>query len=281
MCLLGSGPTLAQNAYIPNLGSGTVSVIDTTTNKVTTTIPVGDLGGEVGVAVAPGGRRVYVANDADPGALLVIDTVKNTVIASIPIGSYPLGVAVAPDGRTAYVVNPGPAPDYAGIVSVIDTAINKVITTIAVGSYPFGVAVAPDGGKLYVVNALSETVSVINTATNSVIATIAVGSFPSGVAVTPDGRKVFVTNIESDSVSVISTATNSVTATIPINAPQAFGVFIEPPPRFAGTPGKANCYGQSVSALAKQYGGLNAAAAALGFDSLKALQNAIMAFCEG
>jgi len=33
---------------------------------------------------------------------------------------------------------------------------------------------------------------------------------------------------------------------------------------FAGTPGKANCHGKSVSALAKQYGGL-AAAAALGF----------------
>jgi uncharacterized phage protein gp47/JayE len=35
-------------------------------------------------------------------------------------------------------------------------------------------------------------------------------------------------------------------------------------PVFAGTPGKANCHGQNVSALAKQYGGLNNAAAALG-----------------
>jgi len=51
------------------------------------------------------------------------------------------------------------------------------------------------------------------------------------------------------------------------------------PPVFAGTPGKANCHGQSVSALAKQYGGLNAAATALGFDSVDALQNAIVAFC--
>ena len=52
-------------------------------------------------------------------------------------------------------------------------------------------------------------------------------------------------------------------------------------PAFAGTPGKANCYGKSVSALAGQYGGLNAAAAALGFPSLPALQNAILAFCGG
>jgi hypothetical protein len=50
-------------------------------------------------------------------------------------------------------------------------------------------------------------------------------------------------------------------------------------PVFAGTPGKANCHGQSVSALAKQYGGLNKAAAALGFDSVAALQEAIEEFC--
>jgi hypothetical protein len=71
-----------------------------------------------------------------------------------------------------------------------------------------------------------------------------------------------------------------VAATIPVGfLPYAFGVFIQPPPRFAGTPGKANCYGQSVSALAQQLGWLNTAAAALGFSGVSALQNAIMAYC--
>ena len=50
-------------------------------------------------------------------------------------------------------------------------------------------------------------------------------------------------------------------------------------PLFAGTPGKANCFGQSVSALARQFGGINAAAADLGFASIPALQDAIQAFC--
>jgi hypothetical protein len=52
-------------------------------------------------------------------------------------------------------------------------------------------------------------------------------------------------------------------------------------PVFAGTPGKANCHGKSVSALAKQFGGLNAAAADLGFASVRALQDAILAYCGG
>ena len=54
-----------------------------------------------------------------------------------------------------------------------------------------------------------------------------------------------------------------------------------PTPTFAGMPGKANCYGQSVAALARQYHGLNAAASALGFSSVGALQNDIFAFCQG
>jgi uncharacterized repeat protein (TIGR03803 family) len=53
------------------------------------------------------------------------------------------------------------------------------------------------------------------------------------------------------------------------------------PVTFAGTPGKPNCYGQSISALARHYGGLNGAAAALGYADVSALQSAILTFCEG
>ena len=50
---------------------------------------------------------------------------------------------------------------------------------------------------------------------------------------------------------------------------------------FAGKPRSPNCHGKSVSALARQFGGLDAAAAALGFPSVPALQNAIGEFCRG
>jgi len=98
--------------------------------------------------------------------------------------------------------------------------------------------------------------------------------------VTRDGRKVYVANEDDNNVSVIDTATNTAIAAIPVgDIPIGLGIFIQPAPRFAGTPGKSNCHGKSVSALAKQYGGLNAAAAALGFDSVGALQGAIEGFC--
>jgi hypothetical protein len=49
---------------------------------------------------------------------------------------------------------------------------------------------------------------------------------------------------------------------------------------FAGTPGTANCHGVSVSTLAHQFGNIKAAASALRFPSVKALQAAITAFCR-
>jgi YVTN family beta-propeller protein len=119
------------------------------------------------------------------------------------------------------------------------------------------------------------------TATNTVSAILS-GFSPVGVAVTPDGSKVYVANVGAHAVLVIDTATNTVIATIlDGGGPVAFGVFIQPAPRFAGVPGSNNCHGTSVSALATKFGNLNAAAAALGFSNVKELHDAISTFCAG
>jgi len=47
----------------------------------------------------------------------------------------------------------------------------------------------------------------------------------------------------------------------------------------AGTPGQKNCHGKTVSALARQFDGLDEAAEALGYSSVKALQEGIRTFC--
>jgi YVTN family beta-propeller protein len=147
------------------------------------------------------------------------------------------------------------------------------------------VAVIPDGSRVYVANnSFPNSVSEIDTATNTISATIPIGNGSVGVAVKPDGSKVYVANEGADTVSVINTGTNTVIATIPVGSqPEAFGVFVQPlvpPPGFAGVPGSPNCQGTSVSALATKFGGLGAAAAALGFSNVTALQNAIQAFCK-
>jgi hypothetical protein len=47
----------------------------------------------------------------------------------------------------------------------------------------------------------------------------------------------------------------------------------------AGTPGRANCHGKTVSALAHQFGGIHRAVSAVGFSSVSALQNELRAYC--
>ncbi len=227
----------APQAYITNLSDNTVSVIDTASNTVTATVPVGNFPN--GVAVTPDGAHVYVANVFD-NAVSVIDTATNTVTATVKVGLIPWGVAVTPDGAHVYVANFSD-----NTLSVIATASNTVTATVTVGVNPTGVAVTPDGAHVYAGNQGDGTVSVIDTASNTVTATVTLGGNPDGVAVTPDGAQVYVGNFSSNTVSVIATASNTVTATVPVGkAPRAFGKFISsssdttpPVTRLAAQPG--------------------------------------------
>src|SRR5438445_13565499 len=96
----------APQAYITNLNDNTVSVIDTASNTVMATVPVGNFPN--GVAVTPDGAHVYVGNQGDglvPGTVSVIDTATNKLTATVMVGLFPFGVAVTPDGAHVYVGN--------------------------------------------------------------------------------------------------------------------------------------------------------------------------------
>src|SRR5262249_30821174 len=198
-CLVAPASVLAENAYITNLVSPNVSVIDTATNTVIATIPVGI--GQNGVAVTPDGSKVYVANVNVP-FVSVIDTATNTVIATIPVGGLsPFGVAGTPDGSQVYVTDSSRV-DH---VSVIATPTNTVIATIPVGIGPRGVAVTPDGDRHA---GKDEKEAQHGEAERD----------RHRRAGEHEGRKVYVANRDNDNVSVIDTATNTVIATIPVGS---------------------------------------------------------------
>ncbi|MGH9264317.1 MAG: beta-propeller fold lactonase family protein [Acidimicrobiales bacterium] len=204
---IGASPAYAApgRAYVANTVSDTVSVVDTATNTVVATIPVGDQPNAL--AVRPDGTRVYVANGGSD-TVSVIDTATNTVVATIPVGNFPQGVAVRPDGARVYVAT------FDGL-AVIDPATNSVVATIPVVAGA-GMAFSPDGRRMYVANQALDALTVVDTTTNTVVTDIPVGHSPHGVAVRPDGARVYVTNQSSLSVSVIDTATNAVVATLPV-----------------------------------------------------------------
>ena len=68
--------------------AGAVWVIDTASNTVVATIPVGV--GSSGVAITPDGTRAYVTNQIS-NTVSVIDTTTNTVVVTVPVGSRSFG----------------------------------------------------------------------------------------------------------------------------------------------------------------------------------------------
>ncbi|GAA4337340.1 beta-propeller fold lactonase family protein [Flaviaesturariibacter amylovorans] len=205
-------------AYVPNKGNDNVSVYNTATNTVVTSIAVGDE--PLSVQAAPDGMRVYIANSASDN-VSVISTYSNTVIATVDAVDAPYGMALTPNGQVLYVAN---RDDHS--ISVINTITLQPVDTIYVGQEPVGLAVSPDGSRLYVCNSGSNSVSVINTADGSVLTTVAnIGGAPEVLAVSPNGQRVYVSNLATDELTVIDATTNSVLTRIGVGM-MPFGIAI-------------------------------------------------------
>ncbi len=210
-----------------------VSVIDTATNQVSATIKAA---GPDQVAISPGGKHLYVADDK--GGLSVVDTATNQVSATIRLGEAANAMAVTPDGKRLYVTG------NSGTVSVVNLAKRKIVRTIP-GAGTGGLAISPNGSRAYVVGvdnkARQGKVSVINTSTGAVTRTIPIGDtppttgpgryfLPSEVAVTPDGKSAYVVGsygqgTAQGTVFAINTATQAVTP-IAVGAGDTMGVAI-------------------------------------------------------
>jgi YVTN family beta-propeller protein len=75
--------------YVVNEGSNSVSVIDSITNTVSSTISVGLVPN--GISVSPEGNKVYVVNYVQ-GTVSVINTSTNTVVDTIIVGVNPYSI---------------------------------------------------------------------------------------------------------------------------------------------------------------------------------------------
>jgi YVTN family beta-propeller protein len=218
--------------------------------RVLDTIGVGEM--PAGMAIAPDGRFVYVANHQS-GTVSSLEVATGNVAEILRLPGQAHGIAISPDGSDIYATdftsgtvvvidasskqvkataNVGPAPIRVAIapdgrrayvanfhadnLSVIDAATYTVTATVKVGAQPFGIAVTRDGGRVYVANAAAGTVSAIDAMTKRVRATIPVGERPTNIALVPDGRKAYVTNGESNTVSVIDTQANRVIDTFEV-----------------------------------------------------------------
>ena len=190
---------------------GFVTAIETSTNTISGTLPVGR-GPVYGVMTADF-RRAFILNETD-GTVTVLNAQTNqpdtftsaagTPSSTIPVGTGPLWADFAPTRSEMLVVNSGSptgngtAPGSVSVINIplcsaaslgsnpncdinnpVDAAgFGSVLATIPVGVNPIMITVLQDGTQAFVANAgnmaagIAGSVSVINLTTNTVTATI-------------------------------------------------------------------------------------------------------------
>lgn len=170
-----------SRAYVANVASGSVTVLDRRSGKART-VTTGD--GSEGLALSPGGGEVWVADRA-ADAISIVDTATGDVAATVPSGGrFPIRLAFAPDGATVWVSNAN-----SSTVTALDARTRAVVASIDVPANPIGLAFRPDGARLYVACSGANLLAEIDPGSKRVARTLATGEEPDGVAWIPAPRR--------------------------------------------------------------------------------------------
>ena len=195
-------PNYREYAYIPNGGSGTVTILDIVHVRIDRELQVGQ--NPVAVAASPTRNEVYIVNSGAStgfGSISVIDAEHNAVVATIPVRRQPVSIDLDAAGKLAYVANSG-----SNSISVIDLAGRRVLAEIGAGQQPVAARIAPDGKTLVVANRAANSVSLIDPATDRVRAVFAGCPGAQGPVILPDSSKAFVACSSGHQVMVIALA---------------------------------------------------------------------------
>lgn len=163
------------HAFVCNTGSGTVSIIDTSTKEIVDELTVGT----TPVGAWPGtDGNMYVDNEGSR-TLSVIASDSLEVVRTVQLGFPPAMAAIAPSGELWVTdLEGGRVVAYSA-----STPEDGPLRDIPVGAGAHAIAFAPDGTKAYVTNQEAGSVSVVEVTSGTVVETVLVGSKPNGMAV--------------------------------------------------------------------------------------------------
>jgi YVTN family beta-propeller protein len=213
-CPSSSGPSaiawdsLNGQVYVANQDSGTVSVINVTTDQMVGIIPVGDYPDAVAVDDATG--QIFVA-DYMSGNITVINGTDDTVVASIPVGYWLTSEAFDPANGEIFV-----ASAYDSNLTAINGSTDLVLNSTLVGESPQGIAYDSTNGELYITDNGANAVSVVNGSSNRVIQTFSTNFYdsnpgPWAIAFDSANNYLYVADEYVNAVQFIDASTNSPT----------------------------------------------------------------------
>ncbi len=147
--------------YTANSADGTVSVVDTSTNAVTYTVPL-PAGNPQGVVADPATGKAYVS--ASDGNVYVLDGLTGTITATITGGSAPYAGAINHTTDTLFI------PDYNnGTVTLIDLSTDTITDTVSGIDGADGIAVDESTNMVYAAASNVDAIAVVQQVTSPMI----------------------------------------------------------------------------------------------------------------
>ena len=146
---------------VANTDSGTVTIVNTTSQAAADEIAVGDH--PEGTAWIGNGPLALVTVYGDD-LVRIIDADSNKIVHTLRVPDEPYGIVTTRDGRIAYVSH-----DYPGAISEIDLAAKKLLRTFTVGNRIRGIALSADEKMLYVTEFFTATLLGVDRKSGTVV----------------------------------------------------------------------------------------------------------------
>ena len=171
----------AERAYVANMGSKSVSVIDLRAGTKLRDLPAGNQ--PEGIALTSDGRQLWVA-DREGDKVHVFDTTSMAELGQVPVGKTPIRVAISPDGRSAVTSNYG-----GGDLTIIEVETRRVTRTVTVsGQAAFNqvtILFSRDGSRLYLAETGIDRVAEVDFASGKVLGRLPAGKDGDGLTIAP------------------------------------------------------------------------------------------------
>jgi len=174
-------------AYVTNINSGSVSVIDLKLNEVVKIIFCGL--GRKGIDITPDGSEIWVTN-AKENSITIINTATYEITGTLITGDEPLKLKLSKDGKYCLVANANE-----GTISVFNQQSKKKIKTIVLHGKttllerilyhtprPVNILIHPNGLYAFVSNSNANKIEIIDMKTFKVVSSIGTGMVPDALA---------------------------------------------------------------------------------------------------
>lgn len=170
-----------RTAYVANIASGTISVIDLRKKKKLTDIAVG--GYPEAIAITRDGKQLWAGDHSKPH-VRVVDAATGKIIDTLPIRSSAIRIVISPDGKTAITSNFG-----SGTLDLFDVATRKPLRVIEVSgsgkALQITLAFSRDGKRLFVAETMANVIAEVDLASGAVVRRLPAGKNGDGLAIAP------------------------------------------------------------------------------------------------